>query len=760
MAAPAALYVSPTGDDQNTGTDAAHPFKTIEKARDTIRLKKYNQNMQADLFVYLRGGRYELNHTLDFDAQDSGSQGHSVIYKAYQKEEPVICGGRRVTGWKPVPGKPYFVAKVPVEATGPGKGFAPYFWQLYVGGVRAERARSNDMRVSSRAVWWTGTGVAAGVFVKKTDIKDYTNPQDLRVLWLEVFKAIDIPVETISPSPDNPDEVILKFKPPGFDKIANWLKEPQKKPFFIVNALEELDEPGEWYLDQKERLIYDYPATGRTDLNQADVYAPCVEHLVKVNGTQAQPAHHLHLDGITFQNGNWTGGKDRYLGWSQAEIDQDYQSQIPGQVVFAFADDISVTSCTVRHMGSCGIQLLKGCHRALIEGNTTYDTTGAGIAAGVYLRKQETIPASDVCTDIKIRNNVVRDTGRDYGQATGISLFAVHNCLVEHNDVSDTAYTAIHARIGDSGTVNPAIGKLEYKFNKVSNSFADLKWGISDGGALYMHGRYPGSLVEGNVSLHANPGINDEYYSDNYSHTVRWNGNISRDSHAMRPYYAWMAANVGVTFDGNYSDRPSPSVGGGGKQTNFHLVKDNQWPPEAQLIMDNAGLEPAFQHLLKTVYGHDNLAEGKRCVSSSDMDKDHGPSLATDGGWKTFWQADAKAAGASWWEVDLGKTYVLQKVAIMPRQDKYDPQAQKMLEIQASNDPTFKSHVVLAERGEIPWYNKKSPVGRDQYPATNLWEQFLNINQGYRYLRVQSTDPHGVLSMSEFFACGYLATTP
>ena len=87
-APPASLYVSPTGDDNNSGTDAAHPFKTIEKSRDTIRRETYNQNMQSDLVVHLRGGRYELDKTLTFDAQDSGSQGHSVIYQAYQKEEP------------------------------------------------------------------------------------------------------------------------------------------------------------------------------------------------------------------------------------------------------------------------------------------------------------------------------------------------------------------------------------------------------------------------------------------------------------------------------------------------------------------------------------------------------------------------------------------------------------------------------------------------------------------------------------------------
>jgi len=769
MSAPVAFYVSPGGDDQDTGTDATHPFKTIEKARDTIRRKKYNQNMQADLFVYLRGGRYELNHTLDFDAQDSGSQGHSVIYKAYQKEEPFICGGRRITGWRPVPGKPYFVADAPgplvtVSSKDADQSSAyPYFPALYVNGVCGIRARSNDFHTGSRKEWWREPGSPAptkgtdksymevpgtGLGVRKADVKNYTNPEDIRLQWVNVFKSIDVPIAALVAAPDNPGEMIFKMNP-GHMGFTRWLG--PKKEFLIVNALEELDEPGEWYLDQKKHLVYDYPAVRDGDLNQAEVYAPCVEPLMRVNGDPANHAHHLRFDGITFQHGNWTGAKTQLLGFSQAEIGGP-----PGELVFNFVDDMAVTRCTLRHMAACGIQLDEGCFRILIEGNTTYDTVAAGILVGRC--KGVDYPAGSICTDIMIRNNVVRDTGRDFAQGTGLSIMSVLRCKVYHNDISDTAYTALHARTGGKvKEFNPGIGKLEYKWNKVSNCFADSKWGIADGGEIYMHGPYPDSEVAGNYTLHSFPSANNDYYSDDHSHTTRWVGNVSRDTQAMKPYNAWFPENIGVAFDNNYSDKPNPDAGRGGKQTNFHLVTNNQWPPEAQRIMNNAGLEPAFQYLLKNIYGHDNLAEGKRCLSSSDIDKDHGASEATDNRWNSFWRASDSAQGASWWEVDLGKAYVIQKVAIIPRQDTYEPQARKMLEIQASNDPSFKSHVVLAERTELPWYNKHSTPARAQYPANNLWEQFVNIKQGYRYLRVQSTDPHGVLSMGEFFAYGYPA---
>ncbi|HEX7260636.1 MAG TPA: discoidin domain-containing protein, partial [Luteolibacter sp.] len=176
-------------------------------------------------------------------------------------------------------------------------------------------------------------------------------------------------------------------------------------------------------------------------------------------------------------------------------------------------------------------------------------------------------------------------------------------------------------------------------------------------------------------------------------------------------------------------------------------IKDEQWPDEARKIMDNAGLEPGFRHLADHIYGHDNLAEGKVYASSSDSDVGHSANLGADNNWKSSWQGKEGTAGPCWWSVDLGEAHVIQKVGILPLQDKLEISARKNLEIQASNDPGFKTHVVLAKRNDLPWYHKMK--------SSNLWEEFINVPQGYRYLRVTSTDPKAVLSMGEFFAYGY-----
>ncbi|HEX7260451.1 MAG TPA: hypothetical protein VF258_01435, partial [Luteolibacter sp.] len=718
-----------------------------------VRGRSLNKNMTGDVHVWLRGGRYELSETLLFDERDSGSNDKNVIYQAYESEQPVICGGKKVTGWQPVPDKPYFVAKVPrhtpVVLKGQkdgghypmpynpqfydsqafaSDGFADYFAQLYVNGVRAVRAQSQSTIPLSRKEWWDDAGTPwfrDGLYVRKPGIEKYTNPGDIRLLWVKYFKSADVPVTGITA--EGADEAVIKLMQPGFNTASGWngiKKDPQ---FFIINALEELDVPGEWYLDQKKRLVYYYPFQRDGDLNKAEVLAPNVEFLVRIAGSALAPARNLRFEGITFQCGNWTGAQNEYLGLSQAEIFKDYSSEIPGQIILDHAANIAIVGCTVQHMGSCGIQPYEYCRDILIEGNTTDDTTGAGISVGHFWFNKRYCQTESVPTNITVANNIVRNTGRDYWQGTGINVFTANNAMVYHNDVSDIAYTAIHARVGDDGNgrsfTHPAIGHIDYKWNKVSRAFQGHKWGIGDGGHLYFHGRYADCVVAENYSLHGNRNINNEYYNDN-AYNISWINNVSRGSKAHRSIFGDEYGSS-VVYKNNYADRALAR--------NVTLVKDGQWPDEAKKIMTNAGLEPKWQNRLNTIYGHENLAEGKSSTDAAGADDN--------------WNTDYNGPGA--WQVDLGEKHVIQRITLMPKLKGADEDSMRNIEVQASNDAEFKECVTLCEQNELPWYHKTSPE------CTNMWEQYIPAMPGYRYLRVKSTNPAGKISFAEFEVFGY-----
>jgi hypothetical protein len=137
------FWVSATGSATGDGT-RANPFDTIEKAQLAVRaVLQAPGTLDKDIVVNIGGGTYQLDQTLSFDARDSGRDGHTVHYRAVPGEHPVISGGRGVTGW--------------TQVAAPGITLAPgtQLWQadvglgidsrqLYIDGVRAVRAESND----------------------------------------------------------------------------------------------------------------------------------------------------------------------------------------------------------------------------------------------------------------------------------------------------------------------------------------------------------------------------------------------------------------------------------------------------------------------------------------------------------------------------------------------------------------------------------------------------------------------------------------
>ena len=70
---------------------------------------------------------------------------------------------------------------------------------------------------------------------------------------------------------------------------------------FVENIFEELDAPGEWFLDAKNSLLYFYPPPG-VDLPTAVIEAVRLRHLVEFRGTEQAPVRFVSLKGLTFRH--------------------------------------------------------------------------------------------------------------------------------------------------------------------------------------------------------------------------------------------------------------------------------------------------------------------------------------------------------------------------------------------------------------------------------------------------------------------------
>ena len=74
--------------------------------------------------------------------------------------------------------------------------------------------------------------------------------------------------------------------------------------FYLTNARPLLDEPGEWYLDTQKQQLYYMPRPGE-DMRTAEVEAPALETLLRVEGTPDAPVCGVRLQGITFRHAIW-----------------------------------------------------------------------------------------------------------------------------------------------------------------------------------------------------------------------------------------------------------------------------------------------------------------------------------------------------------------------------------------------------------------------------------------------------------------------
>ena len=146
------FFVSLNGSDTNPGTQAA-PFKSLEKARDTIRLVQRND---LNVNIWIEPGEYILPNQIDFDERDGGRGCGTVTYQAHPGTEVLLSGGTPITGWQEGENN---IWKAPLD-----RGVK--LRSLYVNGVRARMAgmmglaiRAGEFHVTSGQAPWAWSTV-------------------------------------------------------------------------------------------------------------------------------------------------------------------------------------------------------------------------------------------------------------------------------------------------------------------------------------------------------------------------------------------------------------------------------------------------------------------------------------------------------------------------------------------------------------------------------------------------------------------------
>lgn len=338
-------YVSTRGNDLNPGT-FDKPFSTLMRARDAVRQQLKGGKLSAGgICVYVRGGRYTVTNTLELTAQDSGQFGAPIVYRAWRNERPVFDGGLRARGFWKVRDQAT-LARLPEVARGQvyvadlkKKGYTDFGPQaaygrgetnqvvreLFQNGQALQIARwPNDDFLSMETVNETNN-----TFVCQTNrIARWRLADDLMAdgYWLHLWSQSTVPLASV----DATNGVFT------FEKSVGRMR--AKRPFFVLNLLEEIDRQGEWFLDRKNSKLYVWPikhpwlsrlvlsAWDRPFIVARGVNGLVIQGLTFEYGRQ----HGIMLDGCV--NTTIAGNCVRHLGGTALTVERAANVKIYGNV--------------------------------------------------------------------------------------------------------------------------------------------------------------------------------------------------------------------------------------------------------------------------------------------------------------------------------------------------------------------------------------------------------------------------------------------
>ncbi len=260
---------------------------------------------------------------------------------------------------------------------------------------------------------------------------------------------------------------------------------------YLENALEMLDQPGEWYLDRKSGVLAYWPRAGE-DLASAEGIAPAaLSTLIALVGTPEKPVRNVHLRGIRCEYLDWQPPAWGYMGLFCCNVATDSKPNPGHRFIDAAVDFVHAVGCSYRdggvaHVGAMGICLREGTSQITIDGNEVADLGGGGIGLGgcnvaAGYTGAAPPPRPGEYQGYRITNNYVHHCGSDYYGAVGISMYLAQNSLIAHNLIHDTAYFGLCVAGSQAGT-SPFAGGNQIEYNHVHDG---MKVTI-DGAAMYI----------------------------------------------------------------------------------------------------------------------------------------------------------------------------------------------------------------------------------------------------------------------------------
>jgi hypothetical protein len=437
------IHVAPQGRDGNAGT-VESPLATPRAARDKVR-QFIARGLTEPVEIVFAPGTYALGSALELRPEDSGTDRFPITWKSAPGTRVVWSGAVAIPSkWSKGNDGVWSVDL---------KGIGPDGWnfrQLFVSEKRAIRARFPNADTPNPFLYATG-GDRDHALIAPALVKEaWGRAPDAQINIVPQWRFFNQwnTVTKVDPAAGRIDiadsERHAKIIP------GNW--------FWIEGVREELDQPGEWFLDPRSRRLHYMPAPG-VDPNTLAIVAPTLHRLVNAQGDVNAGTHvrHLHFDGIEFRHTDFT------LGHIEARVHTD------AAIMFENTLECSVRNCHFENIGGYALWLHLDSRRNTFDRNVVRHSGGGGVlltgARLSYMDDTKVYTPGEAAAKVapilnEITRNTVEHCGklRYYGGGVHLDsrpfLMSMHpGNLIARNYFNDLSRNGIFAFRNQGGNV-------------------------------------------------------------------------------------------------------------------------------------------------------------------------------------------------------------------------------------------------------------------------------------------------------------------
>lgn len=595
------IWISPKGSDFNDGTRQSPKATLTSALRQAREWRRTEDNrIQGGITIYMEGGTYAFHEPVFIRPEDSGTKESPTIIRSVGDEKVILSGEISIKGWKKQ-GK-VWVADVPAF-----NGRPLDFRQLWVNGKKAVRARDvEDFEKMNRIcsvdekneILYVPAVSIRRLIDNKGNLKAKYAEMVLHQMWCVAnlrIRSVEVQGDSAAIRFHQPESRI-QFEHPWPRPMVTT--DGHNSAFYLTNARELQDVPGECYHDIDARKVYYYPREGEK-MQEAEVIVPAVETLVRVEGTLDRPVCHIRFEKITFSYTTWMRPSEKghvplqagmYLtdgyridpkmqrNYLNHPLDnQGWLGRPAAAVRVVAARQIDFERCRFEHLGSTGLDYEEAVQGGVVRGCLFRDIAGNGLLVGSFSpAAHETHlpydPADrrEVCTQQQINNCYFTEIGNEDWGCLAIAAGYVGDINIEHNEISEVPYSGISLGWGWTQTVNCM------RNNRVhANLIHHYAKHMYDVAGIYTLGSQPKS-----------------YVTENCVHSIYKPGYVHDPNHWFYLYTDEGSSFITVRDNWTEGEKYLQNANGPGN------VWENNGPKVDSVIRERAGLEAGYKDLL------------------------------------------------------------------------------------------------------------------------------------------------------------------